>query len=272
SVATASESMGGESGILTGQNGEVLGRLKILASRYLFETENQTEPLSLLVDVEHGQTTRINRRQKLACSMPTFSRQSLDFNPIEVFRFVRGFYTRVPDGRETINSLDCRKTRYLNHGHHLMTAWFFEDMAVPVKVVNHRFPEMNFELQQIRQEKIRPEALTLPEGYQEVSCASFSGLAASEWTIAAGASETVTLETDKAFALTVSDDASDGVPTRGRMIFIRQAPPPVDRVKAPLKLSNGQSAKLAYPASGQIKAIEFHIERGGVRVKRVKPE
>ena len=90
-----------------------------------------------------------------------------------------------------------------------------------------------------------------------------------EWRIAPNVPQTISLTRGEAFALTVTEDASDGVPTRGRMIFHRSAPPPADRLATPLKIPNGKSFDLSYPASALITAIEFDLSQGGLQVKKV---
>lgn len=270
--AAATEDGAFESEILLGKEGLIHARLHMSGTRYRLETGGNGGPSSILVDVKSGQTNIINAHQKTYRPIPTRTRQSLALNPIEVFRLVSGFYTQQPGGRETINGLNCRKTTYLIQDRQLITAWFSEDISIPVKAVNHRFPEMNFELMNIRRGIIKPELLKVPTGYQRITGKPDRGATATEWAVKAGGAETVTLEEDKPFKLMIADDESDGHATRGKMIFLRNAPPPIDRVKAPLRLSNGGSLKLTYPASALIKAIEFHVSEGGVHIKQVNPK
>jgi hypothetical protein len=259
-----------ESEILLGKDGVTRGRLLMSGTRYRLETGPKGEPSVILVDIESGETTIINGDQKTYRSMPTGTRQGLVMNPIEVFRLVSGFYPRQPGGLETVNGLNCRKTTFLSQGRQLITAWNSEGIPIPVKAINHRFPEMNFELLNIRRRLVKPELLTVPPGYRQLMGQPRKGPAATQWAVKAGASQTITLEPDKPFTLMVADDASDGLATRGRMIFLRSAQPPIDRVEAPFKIANGKSLKLAYPASALINSVEFHISKGGVQIKQVE--
>lgn len=268
----ASDDVSFESEILLGKNGMVHGRFYMSGSLYRLEADRNGEPLSLLVDVKVGQTKILNTRHKFFSSVPTRTRQVLDLNPIEVFRLVSKFYTMESGGQETVNGLNCRKTAYLSGERPLMTAWFSKDISIPVKVVNDRFPEMNFELQHIRQGKIKPELLALPSDYQRVTGKPGQGTAPTEWVVKVDAPQTVTLEKGKPFKLVITDDKSDGRATRGQVIFIRDAPPPLNRFKAPFKLANGRSVDFGYPASDLVTAIKFHISQGGIHIIRVKPK
>lgn len=125
-----------ESEILLGKNGMVHGRLYMSGTSYRLEADRNGEPLSLLVDVKGNQTKIINARQKSYSLVPTRTRQTLDLNPIEVFRLVSKFYTIESGGQEAVNGLNCRKTTYLSGERLLMTAWFSKDIIVPKKMAD----------------------------------------------------------------------------------------------------------------------------------------
>ncbi|WP_319522299.1 hypothetical protein [uncultured Desulfosarcina sp.] len=272
STAATSQEIAFESDIRMGENGRVQGRLIASGERYRIDFQRDDNPLALLVDGPGGQTYIIDPSANTCQNVATRDRQSLDLNPIEVFRSTAGFYARETRGRSAVNGIDCQQIDYRSGGGLLMTAWFADNLSIPVKVVNPRFPQMNIELLDIRRGTIDPDRLLLPADCRpapgQAGQASAARAEQTEWHIVAGSSQTVSLAQGEDFTLTVADDAADGKETRGQMIFHRNAPQPADRVAAPLKVPNGQSFELSYPASALITAVEFDLSQGGLYVKK----
>jgi len=272
SVSTAADDIAFKAQIKMGKNAEAQGRIAVSGRSYRLEVQQDAQTMVLIVNEKKDQTLRLDPQQKTFFPLATRSKVSLNLNPIEVFRLTSGFYQQQPDGEETINGLKCRKINYLSDGKAIMAAWFSKDVSIPVKVVHYRFQEMNFELSDIQHSQVEQDQLTVPSNYQQAINETDTRPKPTEWFVKPNMPQTIPLPEGKSFKLVVSDDAADSMATRGQIIFHRQAPPPIDMVKAPLKLPNGKSFDLAYPASALIKSIEFHVSQGGIKVRQVQPK
>jgi hypothetical protein len=272
SVSIAADNVTFKALIQMGKNAEVQGRISVSGRNYRLEVQRDAQPMVLIVDDKKNQTLRLDPQQKSFFPMATRSKVSLKLNPIEVFRLTSGFYPQQSDGQEIINGLKCLKINYLSNGKAIMAAWFANDVFLPIKVVHYRFQEMNFELRDIQNSQVEQDLLAVPLNYQQAISETDTRPKPTEWSVKPNMPQTISLPEGKSFKLVVSDDAADGMTTRGQMVFHRQAPPPMDLFKAPLKLPNGKSFDLAYPGTALIKSIEFHISQGGIQVKKVQPK
>ena len=261
--------------VLGGPNGTTPGRVFVATDRYRLEPANQSRPTHLLVENASGRTIILDPGRKTYTQVDTHSRQSLDINPIEVFRLTAGFYTRQSAGRETINGVACEKVHFLNNGSPLMSAWVSDKYRLPIKVVNHVFPQMYFEMTNIQEGPIDPGRMKPPAdfapqgGPSEPVPGTTPDDLSTEWTIKAGTRQKLSFAGNHGIKLKVSGDDADGRQTKGQIVFFRRADPPLDRYTAPFRLPNGRSEIMQYPASAGISAIEFQVTQGSVRVQRI---
>lgn len=263
---------------LGGADGTTAGRIFVTAECYRLAPSNKTDPAHLLVENKSGRTTILDTERKIYSQVDTYSRQSLDLNPIEVFRLTAGFYTRQNAGRESINGVACEKINFLNSSRPLMSAWISDKYRLPIKVVNHVFPQMNFEMKNIQEGQIDPARMHPPSDYTPMAGASEMQLRtapedlAKEWIIKAEMKQKISFAQNQGLKLKISDDGADGLQSKGLIVFYRRAEPPLDRYSAPFRLPNGRSQTMQYPASALISAIEFQVTQGSVRVQRIGPK
>ncbi len=258
-------------------DGATVGRIFVTADGYRLAPSNKTDPVHLLVENKSGRTTILDTECKTYSQVDTHSRKSLDINPIEVFRLTAGFYAQQNAGRETINGVACGKINFLNNGRPLMSAWISDKHRLPIKVINHVFPQMNFEMKNIQEGRIDPTRMHPPADYTPMAGASETELRtapddlAKEWIIKAEMKQKLSVAQNQGLKLRISDDGADGLQSKGRIVFYRRAEPPLDRHSAPFRLPNGRSQTMQYPASALISAIEFQVTQGSIRVQRIGP-
>ncbi len=259
-------------------DGPIAGRIFVTADGYRLAPSNKAGPTHLLVENKSGRTTILDTERKTYSRVDTHSRKILDINPIEVFRLTAGFYAPQNAGRETINGVACEKISFLNNSRPLISAWISDKYRLPIKVVNHVFPQMNFEMKNIQEGQIDPARMHPPSDYTPMAGASEMQLRsapedlAKEWIIKAETKQKISFAQNQGLKLKISDDGADGLQSKGLIVFYRRAEPPLDRYSAPFRLPNGRSQTMQYPASALISAIEFQVTQGSVRVQRIGPK
>lgn len=255
------------------------GRLYVVDGDYRLETISNQVPVQLMVNTATGKTHILDPRQKRYTTIPSRNSQSLRMNPIEAFRLTAGFYRQQKTDRESIQGLVCEKTVYLSNGSPLMTAWVSRRLGFPVKLVNHRFPEMCFELRNIQETAVSVARMTPPTDFIEVSAEPVpspdgdnpAANEPSEWMVTAGERKRVDLPEGKGFTINVADDSADGLQSKGKIVFHRRAAPPLDRFESSFRMPNGRSQDVAYPASALIRAIEFQVIQGAIVLRLDTP-
>ncbi len=257
------------------------GRVYLAGDAYRLELKDGDNPVQLIVDTAAGKVRLIEPRHKRYRTVASRSADNLVVNPIDALRLTSGFYLRQEAGREAIQGFECDKIVYLSNGKPLMTAWVSTRFGLPLKAVNHRFPEMSFELSDIREMTVNTELMTVPVDYKDVSTtpspSTFSTAEAAmdepinEWMVKAGARQLLEIAEGQGLAIKLVDDATDGRQTKGKIVFHRRADPPLDRFESRFRMPNGRSQEVVYPASAMLRAVEFQVEQGAIRIHLEPP-
>lgn len=248
---------------------------------YRLDIQDNDHPVQLIVDITAGTVHLLEPHHKRYRTVESRSYENLVVNPIDAFRLTSGFYPRQNAGREVIQGFECDKLVYLSNGQPLMTAWVSTRLELPLKAVNHRFPEMSFELSDIRGAPVNTELLTVPANFDDVSATPSSSAPPTsetaidkplnEWMVKAGERQLLEIAEGQGISIKVVDDAADGRQTKGKIVFYRRADPPLERFESRFRMPNGRSQEVVYPASAMLRAVEFQVEQGAIRIHLEPP-
>ena len=254
------------------------GRMHAIHGAYRIDIADRVHPVHLIIDATTNQVHLLEPRLKRYRTVASASIQNLVVNPIDAFRLTSGFYPRQQAGRETMQGLECDKIVYLSNGQPLMTAWVSARLGFPLKAINHRFPEMSFELSDVRETPVNRQLMTVPADFEDISALpSPSALPATgaavdepvnEWMVKAGESQLLEVAEGQGISVKVADDANDGLQSKGKIVFHIHADPPLDRFESSFRMPNGRSQEVTYPASVKLRAIEFVVTQGAIQLRR----
>jgi len=139
----------------------------ISGQKYRIETEEEGQPIHVIVDQEAGLTRVINVGEQAFLEMPCDDMRSLINDPFQSLKYTAANQevTVKSVGTEVVSGLECEKATLVMYDEDIMTQWVSSKLGFPVKIVTHAQEDRILELRNIEETTIDDGIFEIPEGF-----------------------------------------------------------------------------------------------------------